>query len=316
MMLASLDIDEDDTVECSVQLLGTFQVQHRGTAVTRFGGDKVRAMLAYLVVEADRPHAREAMAALFWPDLPTNGALRNLTQTLVRLREALGSCEPVVTTRRAVQWRPAAAEVDMATFIRLSASAEPDDLAHAAALYRGEFLAGFTLPDCETFEEWLLLTRERFQQQALGVLYTLAEHHLAAGHVVQAAEAARRQLELDPWREVAHRQLMRALAAAGDRGAAMAAYSRCCRVLRDDLDIEPDDETRILASRIEAGAARLVRWARGRACTHGGSSGRRRPASDRGGRRGRRQDPSGPGRCLGTVRTILGRRVVGAAGEH
>jgi len=46
---------------------------------------------------------------------------------------------------------------------------------------------------------------------------------------------------------------MRALAAAGDRGAAMGAYSRCCQVLRDDLDIEPDDETRILASRIEAG---------------------------------------------------------------
>lgn len=190
MMLASLDTGDDGTAECSVQLLGTLQVHHRGTAVIRFGGDKVRAMLAYLAVEADRPHAREVVAGLFWPDLPTNGALRNLTQTLVRLREALGSCEPIVTTRQAVQWRAAAAEVDVATFIRLSASAEPDDLARAAALYRGEFLAGFTLPECETFEEWLLLTRERLQQQALGALHTLAEHHLARGHAGQAAEAA------------------------------------------------------------------------------------------------------------------------------
>lgn len=178
MMLASLDTGDDGTAECSVQLLGTLQVHHRGTAVIRFGGDKVRAMLAYLAVEADRPHAREAVAGLFWPDLPTNGALRNLTQTLVRLREALGSCEPIVTTRQAVQWRDAAAEVDVATFIRLSASAEPDDLARAAALYRGEFLAGFTVPECETFEEWLLLTRERLQQQALRAPHTLAEHHL------------------------------------------------------------------------------------------------------------------------------------------
>src|SRR5262245_17768125 len=108
----------------SITLLGSFQVQRDGVAVTRFHGDKVRALLAYLAVESDRPHARPALAGLFWPEQPNDQALRNLTQALVRLREALGADDMLHATRQAVQWRPAAAEIDAAEFARLARSAE------------------------------------------------------------------------------------------------------------------------------------------------------------------------------------------------
>lgn len=98
-------------------------------------------------------------------------------------------------------------------------STGPDDLARAVALYGGEFFAGFELPGCEAFEEWLLLRREQFQQQALAAANRLAEYHLAAQRWAEAATAAQRQLELDRWREDAYRQLMRALSGAGDRPA-------------------------------------------------------------------------------------------------
>ena len=238
----------------SITLLGSFQVQRDGVAVTRFHGDKVRALLAYLAVESDRPHARAALAGLFWPEQPDDQALRNLTQALVRLREALGVGEETLhATRQAVQWRDGAADVDAAEFARLTHSAEPADLARAAALYRGEFLAGFALPGCEAFEEWLLLKREQLQLQMLAVLHTLADQHLAAGRAAHAAAAARHQLALDPWREDAHRQLMQALAATGDRAAALAAYARCRQVLAEGLGAEPDATTTALYEQIAAG---------------------------------------------------------------
>jgi predicted ATPase/DNA-binding SARP family transcriptional activator len=238
----------------SITLLGSFQVQRDGVAVTRFHGDKVRALLAYLAVESDRPHARAALAGLFWPDQPDDQALRNLTQALVRLREALGASDELLhTTRQTVQLHNSAADVDVAEFARLIRCTEPADLARAAALYRGEFLAGFSLPGCEAFEEWLLLTREQLQLQILAALHMLADQHLAAGRATHAAEAARRQLALDPWREDAHRQLMQALAAAGDRAAALAAYARCRQVLAEALGAEPDDATKTLYEQIAAG---------------------------------------------------------------
>ncbi|HET7038056.1 MAG TPA: BTAD domain-containing putative transcriptional regulator [Thermomicrobiaceae bacterium] len=242
----------------AIALLGTFQVQAHGVFVTRFRGDKVRALLAYLAVESDRPHTRAALTGLLWPELPDEHALRNLSQALIRLREGLGVSpggddDPLQVTRQAVQWRGVAAEVDVAAFTRLASGHELSDLERAVALYRGAFLAGFALPDCEAFEEWLLVTREGLQEQMLAALQALAEHHLAAGHAVDAAEAARRQLALDPWREAGHRQLMRALAAAGDRAGALAAYAHCREVLRAELDAAPDEETRRLAAQIETG---------------------------------------------------------------
>jgi predicted ATPase/DNA-binding SARP family transcriptional activator len=241
--------------QSSVLLLGPFQVQQHGTTVTRFQADKVRALLAYLALEANRPHARSALAGLLWPEQPEERALPNLRQALVRLRHALADGEdPLLLTRQTVQWREGAATVDVHDFLRLARSSEVADLEQAAALYRGEFLAGFGLPECEAFEAWLLLTRERLGHQALDVLARLAEGYLTAGQPGESAVAARRQLALDPWREPAYRQLMLALAQSGDRAGALAAYARCCRVLRDELDITPDEETRELAEQIEAGA--------------------------------------------------------------
>src|SRR5947209_13520411 len=127
----------EEMAQSSIQVLGSFQVQQHGTEVTHFRGDKVRALLAYLAVEADRPHSRSALAGLLWPEQPEEQALRNLSQALVRLRQAFPeSADPLLVTRQAVQWQDDAATVDVADFLRLAESPELSDLEEAAALYR------------------------------------------------------------------------------------------------------------------------------------------------------------------------------------
>jgi DNA-binding SARP family transcriptional activator/predicted ATPase len=236
-----------------ITLFGGFQVTRDGVGVAHFRGAKVRALLAYLAVEANRPHARAALAALFWPEQPDELALRNLSQALVHLRKALGLAadNPLIeATRHSIRWHAGVAAVDVATFARLARSADPADLQAAAAAYRGEFLAGFGLAECEPFEEWLLLTRERLRHEALSVLERLADRHLAAQRYADAAQAARRQVALDPWSEVAYRRLMQALAASGDRAAALAAYEQCRRTLLAELGAEPAAATALLAQQI------------------------------------------------------------------
>ena len=68
----------------------------------------------------------------------------------------------------------------------------------------------------------------------------------------QAQHYARRQLELEPWREEAHRQLMRVLAASGQRSAALAQYNQCRKTLADELGVEPDAETVALYEQIRS----------------------------------------------------------------
>ena len=57
-----------------ISLLGSFQVTLDGTPVTALESDKVRALLAYLAVEADRPHRRDRLTGLLWPEQPDRAA--------------------------------------------------------------------------------------------------------------------------------------------------------------------------------------------------------------------------------------------------
>jgi DNA-binding SARP family transcriptional activator len=180
-----------------VRLLGPLSVMVDGQPLTQFYSDKVRALLAYLAVENGRPHRREALAGLLWPDYPESSARASLSQALFAMRKACsmglpdGSPEssPRLTiTRDTIQLDLAeTGQVDAAMLERLvegcrrRAHTDPqmcsdcaESWRQAASLYCGEFLKGFSLADCPDFEEWLLLRRERYRQLAVAALRGLA----------------------------------------------------------------------------------------------------------------------------------------------
>src|SRR5690349_10363243 len=98
-------------VRLSLSVLGPLQVTLDGTAVASFAYDKVRALLVYLAVEADRPHRRDALVGLLWPDLPDSAARNNLRQALANLRHAIGdaAADPafLLVTRETIQFNSA-----------------------------------------------------------------------------------------------------------------------------------------------------------------------------------------------------------------
>ena len=246
----------------SLSLLGSFQVTLDGQPATGFKSNKVRALLAYLAVEADRPHRREALAGLLWPDWPDRDAISNLRYALSDLRGVIGDREAqppyLLITRDTIQFNLCSDHwLDVWHFtenarVDKSALGFFEILEKAIVLYRGDFLEGFSLEDSSTFEEWTLLTRERFARQASTLLHTLADFCEARGDYEQALAYAYRQLELEPWNETAHQQLMRVLALNGQRSAALAQYENCRSVLADELGVEPSEETEKLHEQIKS----------------------------------------------------------------
>jgi predicted ATPase/Tfp pilus assembly protein PilF len=257
-------------VKLTISLLGSFQVTLDGEPVTGFTTDKARALLAYLVVEAAHPHRRDALAGLLWPDQPQRKARQNLRQALSHLRQALGDRDRatplLLVCRETVQFNAASDHwLDVAVFTDLVETCWAHRhrrletclpclrrLERMAALYRRNFLEQFFLSDSDLFEEWALLQREWLHREAVEALSHLADYYERRGEVERARHYAWRQVELEPWREEAHRQLMRLLALDGQRSAALAQYETCRRVLAEELGVEPTDETIALYGRIRA----------------------------------------------------------------
>jgi len=244
----------------SMRFFGSYQLLLDQEPVTTLEYDKVRALLAYLAIEADRPHRREALAGLLWPDLPERRARRNLSQALLTLRRALGDEGPapfLTVTSHTIQFDVASDHwIDVSAFAslltrykahrhwRLETCQDCGDLlARAGVLYAGPFLAGLSLPDSPAFEEWQLLWRERLHHEAIDALRALARGCDHRGEREAALRYARQWVALDPWHEDAHRQLIRALALHGRRAEALAQYETCRRTLGEELGVPPARET-------------------------------------------------------------------------
>jgi len=243
-----------------ISLLGSFQVTLDGQLITGFKSNKVRALLAYLAVEADRPHRRESLAGLLWPDWPNRDALSNLRYTLSDLRGAIGDrkAEPpfLLITRDSVQFNLSSDHMlDVRCFTEGAGvdNSDPqfvESRERAAALYQGAFLEGFSLEDSSSFEEWTLLTRERLARQVSSLLHALVESYEEQGDYEMAQSYVYRLLEFEPWDELAHRQLMHTLALDGQRSAALAQYESCRTLLFEELGVEPSEETKSLYEQI------------------------------------------------------------------
>ncbi|NPV07352.1 MAG: DUF2791 family P-loop domain-containing protein [Anaerolineae bacterium] len=227
-----------------LSLLGSFRAYLDDAPVTGFPSDKARALLAYLALESDRPHRREALAEMLWPDRSTADGLGNLRSLLSRLRQAITDHQAwppfLLITRQAIQLNP---ESHCHTDVEDLAASDPDRLREAVAAYRGRLLEGLSVRDSPAFEEWVLLKQEEVERRYLWALARLSDHCQAQGDYREAEGYARRQLELEPWREEAHRQLMRALCLSGQRSAALAQYQVCLRVLQQELGAPPAPET-------------------------------------------------------------------------
>ena len=256
----------------AISLLGAGRVALDGQPLASPQTRKTFALLAYLAVESGHPHRREALGALFWPNFPDKRACSNLRQSLYRMRHALagsaGDSLHLLTSAHEVEFNAASDYwVDAVDFVSLISACRahhaevlplcPDCLGKLEAavdLYRGEFLAGFSLPGCLQFQWWQVVKQEIYHGQAIEALALLAKHYDRCGDYARLSRWAHREIELEPWCESAHRSLMRALALSGERGQALRQYEACQTILAREFGMQPSPETTRLYVRIREGS--------------------------------------------------------------
>ncbi len=242
---------------CNLYLLGTprIEIEEKPKTISR---RKTMALLAYLAM-TNKPHNRDFLATLFWPDYDQTGARANLRRDLSRLKNALGG-ELFHIDRSQVSMNPDGDwQLDVRQFVdhlnlvrthdHFPQHACPQCLAactEAIALYTADFMVGFSLPDCADFDEWQFFQADSLRQSLAELLQRLLQWHSSQGEFERALEYGRRWLALDTLHEEAHQQLMKLYAWLGQQSAAMRQYDECVRILDEELGVEPEPETQEL----------------------------------------------------------------------
>ncbi len=234
-----------------LSLTGGFRLEDRNGCPLLLNLRKAEALLAYLAMSPGQSAPRETLAALLWGGFEQPRARQSLRQVLLALGRTLNADRrPVIqVSGQTVTLVPGRLLVDVHELTRLTAEGSAPALAAAAALYRGEFLAGLSL-DAPEFEDWLSGTRDRLRDLITKALIELLGHQEAADDVGLAAATARQILALDPYREDVHRRLMQLYARHGMRSSALLQYRECREALSRELGIAPDEETTRLYRRL------------------------------------------------------------------
>jgi predicted ATPase/DNA-binding SARP family transcriptional activator len=234
-----------------ISLLGTPQLQLDAVPI-ELERRKALALFVYLLV-TKAVYSREALATFLFPDVDISRGLAYLRNTLWTINKTLGDTWLSVE-RDTVQIVPQAGLwVDVWAFAQYEGQADNlQALQSAVALYRDDFLRGFSLPDSDLFDEWQFFQVQSFRQRLCDVLEKLTRGYIGQNRYEEGIPYARRWVLMDNLNESAHRNLMRLYDWTGQRSAALRQYQTCADLLRDQLGIAPDAKTRSLFHDIQA----------------------------------------------------------------
>ncbi len=226
---------------------------------------KALALLVYLALCLGK-QTREAISALLWPEYEQERAFAYLRRTIWEINNLLGEGW-LDSDREKIGLNPCAdIFLDVIKFQAQIAAItnhnHPDaivcpecvaNLHNAALLYRGDFLAGFSLRDSAGFDDWQFFQQEAFRRIFARSLQELVNQLLLGGLFTEAISFAQRWLALDTLNERAHRQLMIAFTCNGLRHSALRQYQECQRILKVELGIAPEPATTALYEVIASG---------------------------------------------------------------
>lgn len=221
---------------------------------TRLPGRQGPVALVYLGLERARPVPMDELADAVWGEALPRAWETALSALVSKLRAALRPFDAGVATisGRYQLTLPREAWVDVEAArvaldeaegrVRAGRFRDAWGPGNVAASIAGRpLLAGVDL-------EWVARARQDLSSLRVRALSCLASAALANDEWPLAAQFARTQVQLEPFRETGWQQLMRALAGAGNRAEALRAYAECRELFVKELGVGPSSETEALVT--------------------------------------------------------------------
>ena len=218
-------------------------------------------MAGFLFTFPDRPHRRERLIDLFWPELDTERGRRAMNSAVWRLRKLLASSPEYQdghglrtvgpeTILEKTPWLDvdtwALLHAARSTFSGSEAQPDPSRMKEVLAVlyrYEGPFLDGEDA-------EWILEERERLHSLFIQSAMIMVRHLGLCGYYHDAIQLARHALRFDPYREEMVRHLLTLLALDERRIDAIRYYDHWIGLIRKELGISPLPATRAIIEEI------------------------------------------------------------------
>ncbi len=245
--------------DLTIKVLGhvdIFRDRSKPFAADAWTTRRARDIFCHITTSPHRRVSKDILIDEFWKDEDLSAIEKNFHPTISHIRKALNSRQTfkqnfIVFRDGAYQLNPELSySIDTEEFEGFITDAEKakkendtekflENLESAHELYRGEFMSGI-------YEDWAEEKRNYFAEQHLRVLNALAKISFKEKNWSDALKFANQILHMDPFREDAHRLIMKTFAKQGKNAKISEQYQDLKNNLKKELGVPPSSETQRL----------------------------------------------------------------------
>ncbi len=229
-------------------VFGEATVSLGGQLVPRVPANFLRIVVYLLLENENHSVSRGKLSQIFWSDTDQAHASMNLRQSLARIRKfqeqyGLNLIEGDATYvyLNLSQVKSELLRIDLLDYINYARKGDIESVLGLCDIYTGDLLAQ-NEPQNSDFDEWLDVERVRLRDDLITMLLGMVNKPVGVS-IDEKRQCARKLIEIDPYQEVGYRTLMQTASQLGLIAKVERTFRECTKKLRDDLDVEPEEET-------------------------------------------------------------------------
>ncbi len=257
-------IRRQKTMPLRIEVLGTFRILRGGDILDEkeWQGTKPKNLLKALIARGARKASREVLMEDLWPESSAQAAANNFKVTLHRLRREL---EPKMDRAYGSSYLhlrgnflfldSGLCTLDTEQFLSLAEDGEKEEekgnfkealtwYDKAKGLYKGDFL------EADLYFPWAQKKRETLRKKYISLLSRMALLFEREGKAKKAIGCYQQIIQVEPFKEDAYRKTMLLYGKLGLRNEALDMYGDYRRMLKAELDTEPDEVTTSIYEKI------------------------------------------------------------------
>jgi len=241
----------------SINMLGEVNITYKGEKIVDSLSNKTVAMICLLVLNREKDLSKEKIAYYFWPDSSEEASKYNVRYNLWAIgklipKDAAG--ETLIISGKDCcsinnKYRFSCDRIILDSY-NVKAKSSINDLLRLKGLFKGDFLEGMYLKNCNEFNEMILFERVICQKKQVELLEELAARYGDCERFEDSLKTLEEMLIIEPYNETFAYKIMNMYSLIGNRTAAINFYKKFEKVLRSNLGISPDAELQLSYSNL------------------------------------------------------------------
>jgi DNA-binding SARP family transcriptional activator len=237
----------------SIKMFGQMNISNNGVSIADKLSKKLMALICLLVLNANREVSREKIIAYLWPDSAEESARYNLRYNLWLVKKLIpldaNEQSFILITKDSCrinkQYRFQCDKMRIDDF-DIQGESSVEELIQLKALFKGEFLEGFYLKNCDEFNEMILFERVVCQTKQIEIMKKLITLYEEANRYAEELQVLHEMMTIEPYNENFAYRILNIYKNTGNRAAAINYYKKFEGKLRRDLNIAPNNELKLL----------------------------------------------------------------------